>query len=335
MSLFASRRCSIPLGIAAPVARFARRRALVAAGLVAVSALYGCDRVKEAIRSSDAPVGDVVWQRDSTLLEAKPAILFRVVDFDKSRAVVPIATIGTTGFRRVTMGGRGWRAFDLAYLTSGHTLSGIRDGRVAGEFTMTRGMWEAGTQLDSLPGCPMIIPAGLGNAASVSLAVSGPPPKLNKTAPLSAGELQTALARIPTLIAPSSGIGTSVLARYKREVYVLATGATLRPSILAIYNDPEQVSDTLSPMGERPRQFIVLLDNGIYGYRPTYTYTTLGNSKSPPRMRFVDYVDVDADGKAEVFFGYQRNDVYESTAMLRYENEKWTEVLNQLLRCQF
>jgi hypothetical protein len=268
------------------------------------------------------------------LLEAKPAMLFRVVDLNKSRAVVPIATIGSTGFRRVTMGGRGWRAFDLAYLTSGHKMSGIRNGRVDGEFTMTRGMWEAGTQLDSLLGCPMIIPAGLSDAANVSLAVTGPPPKLINVAPLSASDLQTALSRIPTLIAPSSGIGTSVLSRYKRDVYVLSTGATPRPSILVIYNDPEQVSDTLSPMGERPRQFIVLLDNGIYGYRPTYTYVTLGNIKSPPRMRFVDYVDVDADGKAEVFFGYLRNKEYESTAMLRYENEKWTEVLNQLLRCQ-
>jgi hypothetical protein len=334
MSLFAALRRSISPGVAAPVARFARRRALVASGLVAISALNGCDRVKAAVRSSDEAVGDVVWQRDSTLLEAKPSMLFRVVDFDKSRAVVPIATIGSAGFRRVTMGQRGWRAFDLAYLTSGHTLSGIRHGRVTGKFDMTRGMWEAGTQLDSLPGCPMIIPAGLSNAGNVSLAVSGPPPKLTNVAPLSAGELQTALARIPTLIAPSSGIGTSRLSRYKREVHLLATGATPRPSILVIYNDPEQVSDTLSRMDERPRHFIVLLDKGIYGYRPTYTYATLGNIKSPPRMRFVDFVDVDADGKAEIFFGYLRNNLSESTAMLRYENEKWTEVLNQLLRCQ-
>lgn len=317
-----------------------RRASLRGTGLlllIAAAALTsGCERIKAALKEeTGTDPGDPVWQGDSTMLASNPGLLFRVIDHPKGRAVAPIATIGAQGFRRLTMGNRGWKALDLNYLQAGHTLDALRDGRVAGTIRMTRGMWNAGDQLDSLPGCPRVVPAGLADVpAGVRLAVAGPRPKLNPVTPLSDGELQAAIATIPTLIAPSSGISTSMIARYQREIHVMNTGINPRPSILVSYNDPEQVSDTLNPMTQRPRQFIVILDKGVYGYRPSYTYTTLGNELSPPRLTFLDYLDVDSDGKAEVLFGTKLNKQYETTVALRYENEAWREVLRELVRCQ-
>ncbi len=318
------------------VCRAWRRRAGPALLFALLAFSGGCDRIRRALNDEAAAgAGDPVWQSDSTMLASTPNILFRVFNHANGRAVAPIATFGTQGFRQLTMGGRGWRAFDLNYLQAGHTLRAVRDGLDAGEVRLTKGMWEQGAQLDTLRWCGRPVPAGLVNAPSgVTLAIAGERPALKRVAPLSAGELQEALSTIPTLIAPSSGISTSMLARYTREVRVLATGAGPRPSILVIYNDPEQVSDTLKSMAQRPRQFIVVLDKGVYGFRPTFTFATLGNALSEPRMAFLDYVDVDGNGKAELFFTFLANKKYEVTSALRFENEVWREVLRQLVRCE-
>lgn len=321
----------------------APRRALArGAGLLALVALTGltsgCERIKAALKEETAAApGDPVWQGDSAMLASSPSLLFRIVDHPKGRSVVPIATIGSLGFRRLSMGSRGWRALDLAYLQAGNSLGAVRDGRVSGEVRMKRGMWNAGDQLDQIPRCPasQLIPAGLADVSpGVTLAVAGPPPKLNAVTPLSAGEVQSAIATIPTLIAPASGISTSMLARYQREVHVMNTGVNARPSILVSYNDPEQVSDTLSAMTQRPRQFIVILDKGVYGYRPSYTFTTLGNAVTPPRLTYLGYVDVDSDGKAEVLFGAKVFREFDATIVLRFENDAWREVFTELARCQ-
>lgn len=323
------------------VHRAAGRRTGLLVLLASLGVSAGCDRIKRALKDETAldGGGDPVWQGDSTMLATKPGILFRIIAHEKGRAVSPIATVGPQGFRQLTMGGRGWRAFDVNYLQAGNTLSAIRNGHPEGEVRLTRGMWEGGgAQLDSLPGCPRYVPAGLAEAApDVALAVSGVRPTLKTVAPMSAGELQAAISTIPTLIAPSSGIATSMLSRYKREVHVLYTGTGPRPSILVTYNDPEQVSDTLKAMGQRPRQFVVVLDKGVYGYRPTYTFSTLGNAITPPRITFLDYVDVDSDGKAELFFAYKQPVAsfrLDATITLRFDSDAWRESLREMVRCQ-
>lgn len=314
------------------------RRALCLAGLsFAVFTLAGCDRIKAALKDEAVQeAGDPVWKADSTMLASNPGLVFRILDSENGRVAAPIATIGAQGFRQVRMGPRGWRALDLQYLHEENTLTAIRDGRPAGDLKMRRGMWSAGAQLDSIEGCRVLVPVGVVDnpPPSVRLAIAGPRPTLKAVAPLSAGELQEALSTIHTLISPSSGISTSLLSSYQREVYVLNTGAGPRPSILVIYNDNVPVSDTLSPIAQRPRHFAVILDKGIYGYKTTFTFTTLGNAKDQPRMRWLDYVDVDGDGKAELFFSFLYGKDYEATQVLKFENEAWREVLKQGVRCQ-
>jgi hypothetical protein len=316
-----------------------RLRASLTSALAGLVLLGGCERIKRQLtQEAEQTAEDPIWQGDSTFLASKPGVLFRVLDHPKGRIVSPIATIGAQGFRQLTMGGRGWRAFDIDYLQSGRTLKAIREGRVVGDVKLTRGEWESGQILDSIPGCPRFVPAGLADVpAGVSIAVAGSTPQLKSAAALSASELQEAIATIPTLIAPSSGISTSMLARYKREVHVVSTGTGTRPAIVVEYNDPEVVSDTLRPIAQRPRQFIVVLDKGNYGYRPSYTFTTLGNKLTLPRLKFLDFLDVDSDGKAELIFAYQQqlsSFLFDGTVVLRFDGDAWREVLRELVRCQ-
>ena len=197
-------------------------------------------------------------------------------------------------------------------------------------------MWETSGQLDSISQCNLI-PAGLTNApASIILALAGTPFPLKPVNALPDGELQEAIANIPTLIAPSVGISVSSMSRYRREVHVLSTGVSTRPSILVEYNDPEQVADTIHPTTQRPRQLVVVLDRGVYGYRPSFKFATLGNALSEPRIKFLDHVDIDGDGRAELFFGFKYRHVeqlLDATKAMRYENDAWREIFRESVRC--
>jgi hypothetical protein len=324
----------------APRLAGAVRRALVPALVSALVVLAGCDRIKRQLDRETDPTANVDgdWQVDSTFLASKPGIVFRVLDHAKGRVVAPIATFGKQGFRRFRLRPRAWRAFDLQYLQAGSTLHAVSGGRAGADVKMTRGMWESVGALDTMPQGCSVVPIGVADAsADTKLVIANDAPKPKAVSPLSAGELEAALANVPTLIAPSSGIGTSMLGRYKREVHQVPSGISDRPSIIVTYDDPEQVPDTLRPIAQRPRQFIVILDKGVYGYRSSYTYTTLGNALTPPRLRFVDFLDVDGDGKSELFFGFTikvGGRLFDATQVMRFENDSWREVMREIVRCQ-
>jgi hypothetical protein len=94
------------------------------------------------------------------------------------------------------------------------------------------------------------------------------------------------------------------------------------------------VADSVRPIGQRPRQLIVVLNQGVYGYKPTFTYSTLGNKLSPPRYRYLDHFDVDGDGTSELFFGLTIQGAPLYTIVLRYDTDAWRELLrNERQRC--
>ncbi len=282
------------------------------------------ERVKNALRADQ---GDRVWQRDSTLLANHPAVLFRVTREGAGARVVPLAAMGPQGLRLLSLSDRAWRAFDLDYLFGGNSLTPYRAGRSLTPVTSTRGMWE-GAPLDTIPGCAILLPGAVASIPDgVEFFTSGPRPPLQPVSPLSAGELEAALNMIPTLIAPAAGIGMSILPRYRRNVHVAETGTGSRPTIVVVYDDPEVVADNVLQRGERPRHLVVVMDKGVYGYRPTFTYSTLGNKRSPPRFRYLDHIDVDGDGKSELFFGLGIKGAPLYTIALRFETDAWREVL--------
>lgn len=289
------------------------------------------DRVQNALK---ADKGDPVWQGDSTLLATHPEVLFRVTRDSTGARVVPIATVGANGFRLLTLGNRGWRSFDLEYLFAGKTLIPLHDGRALPQVASTRGMWE-GAALDTINGCSILVPGGLVPIPdSIQFLSSGTRSPLKPGKSLSADELQKAIDGIEALIAPSVGISLSMLPRYQRLIRVVETGNGPMPSIVVVLNDPEVAPDTVPKMGARPRQLVVVLDQGVYGYKPTFTYSTLGNQSTPPRYTYLDHLDIDDDGKSELFFGLELKGAPLYTIVLRFESEAWREVLrNPRGRC--
>lgn len=301
-------------------------------GLALVGA--ACDTTERVKNALKAEQGDPVWQGDSTVLASHPEVLFRVTRDSTGARIVPLATMGPQGFRLLTLSDRGWRSFDLDYLHAGKSLIPYRGGRAMSAVALARGMWE-GAPLDTIRGCSIMLPGALAPLPDgVEFFTSGKRPPLKPVTSLSPGELQTAIDAIPTLIAPAAGISMSMLPRYQRRVYVAETGNGPRPTIVVVYDDPEVVADSVPPMGARPRQLVVVLDRGVYGYKPTFTYTTLGNKLSPPRYRFLDHIDVDDDGKSELLFGLTVKGASLYTIVLRFEAEAWRELLrNERQRC--
>ena len=304
-------------------------RAVIGALVVCILGASGCDRIRDTLRPPGGG-GDPRWTGDSTLLASKPEILFRVRRLNGNERIVPIATLGSHGFRPLYFSSRGWRAFDLEYLQKGSRLTTYRAGHASGSAEMLRGMWEPpSAPLDTHSTCGSVVPvakAVMGNG--VTLLTSGTRPPLKPVRALAASELQAALGTVPTLIAPASGISGARLLKFKREVYVVNSATSSSPTIVIVYNDPALLADSVAPIAERPRHLVVVLDRGVYGYRPTFTYASAGNRKSLPRYHFIDYLDVDDDGRAELFFGMTDPRVPPLyTVVLRFENEAWRELL--------
>jgi hypothetical protein len=262
------------------------------------------------------------------LLANKPGVVFRLVPFNDSLVrVVPVASIGAQGARNIRMGNRGWRAFDLTYLQSDAPLHAVRRGRTTEGIARHRGYWEP-SPLDSLlTGCAAMFPTGFARLSDsqLQLASSVPTTPLKYPQELSEGELQKAIDLVPLLIAPTAGISTSQLQRYERRVFQVPSGSGPNPSIVLEFDDPEVPPDSVQPMGERPRHLIVVLDKGVYGYKPSWTYKSLGNRKDKVRLRFLDYVDVNGDGLAELFFGARIATAPRFTMMLKFETDVWRE----------
>jgi len=306
-----------------------RLRLLHCLGLAAaVFSATSCskERIKQALNVPTG--GDPTWEADSTLLASKPEVLFRVLQTKNGAEVVPLATIGKGGFRELHMYNRGWRAFDLDYLHSGHTLTQYRDGRSLGSIPTKRGMWlDGGEPFDSIPGCQILLPsATVGLAEKVQLVTSGTRPPLKPAASVSEREIQEALSRIPTLVAPLKGIPGAMLPKYSRVIHQINNGSGGRPTIIITYDDPEIVPDSLIRDLSRPRQLIVFLDYGVYGYKTTYVYSTLGNRTSPPRLRYLDYLDLDDDGVPEVLFGISIAQYPLYTVVLHRQVDEWKEL---------
>ena len=321
-----------------------RNRTRLLLGLVTMATLSSAcskDKLKAALSATPPEDIDYGWVRDSTLMASKPNVLFRVLDTKAGTQVVPIATIGTTGFTAMAMRNRGWHFFDLTYLHEGTVLRAIRDGRDVGSVALVRGQWESGKpSLDSLPGCQIVVPGGVATVPSVvRLVTSGAPPAMPSAQALGAGELQEALDRAYRLVVPSAGVSPAMLPRYTREIHQVPAGAGPRPTIVVILDDPEMIPEDLPMEGQRPRHVVLVLDNARFGYKVTFQYTTVGNKRSPPRYEWLDFVDVDADGKGELLFGLRgerfKKEYPAYTIGLHFKNDVWTQGLTYTSsRCQ-
>ncbi len=297
----------------------------------------GCskDRIKRAL-GGDVNA-DTRWGSDSAFLASDAEVLFKVFETETGTEIAPVGAIGPRGFRNMRMGSRGWRAFDIQYLREGQTLLAYKDGKTVGPVKMNRGMWtDNAPALDSLPGCDLLVPSALAkvpDGVRLFTAHARPPIAPGKSA--TEAEIAEALRTTGFLIATKKGIPVSALPRYKRTVHLVNSGHGTKPSIVVVYNDPDVYPDSLVPDGQRPRNLVVILDWAIWGYKPTWTYSTLGSNNSPPRMVYLDYLDVNFDGKAEVLFGIENKTDPLYLIIVRRDPPYWIEETRQnRRRCQ-
>ncbi len=324
-----------------PVLRLRTRPLFTLVTMLLLAGACSNERLKAALSVPNDEVTDGQWVRDSTLIASKPTLLFRSLHTKAGDEVIPIATIGAQGFQILRMGNRGWHYLDLIYLHEGSTLDAIHDGRVAGTAALIRGHWETGKPaLDSMAGCQVMVPGGLATVPTgTRLLIAGARPAVQPMPGLSSSELQEALDRATNLIVPSTGVPISLLSRYTREIHLVSTGTSDKPTIVLMLDDPEVVADSVMAQGERPRQVVLVLNNARFGYKVTFQYTTLGNMKTPPRYQWLDFIDTDNDGKAELLFGLRGVSAPKIAPLytigLHYKNDVWTESIRyDRTRCQ-
>jgi hypothetical protein len=303
-----------------------------AALLAALPIVATCSDTRERLQEALKPVEEVdqKWRSDSTTIARGPDVLYRILPSPDGPKAIPVFTLGEAGLKRLRFGARGWRAFDVAAMSGGDSLYGVRNGRSAGAIPIERGMWERAPTLDSIPGCPVPVPAALLRSASVAglrFATTRPRP-----APMHGGSadnatVQRAVSATANFIAPRLGVSPSNLSRYSREVHVVPSAAGAAPTIVVVYDDPQSLPDSVAPMAERPRHLVIVMDEGTFGYKASFTYTSHGNRLTPPRLRFLDYLDTDEDGLVELFFGLTLPEYPLYTVVLRRYDDGWRELL--------
>lgn len=272
----------------------------MAFALALTATFSGCDQIKSRLYP---PQVDTGWQNDSTFLAQSPTVLLRTVRSETGTRAVPIASVGARGLRALSLSGRGWRALDVQMLHAGRQFVPYRGSSPLAPVTSRRGMWE-GTTLDSLPGCRQLHPAAdISVPDGVELFTSGATPLRALPNSIGDGELQAVLNVVTTLVAPTAGVSLSQMAKYRRSVSVVGTGATSSPTIVVSYEDPQELPDSVTRLAERPRQLIIVLDKGAYGYKPSLTIKDVSPTRIAPRRRFLGALDADGDGKAELYFG--------------------------------
>ncbi len=292
------------------------------------------DKVKDVLGEGNVNA-DPRWSQDSTVLAAQPRVLFRAFPTNNGTEIAPIAMIGPNGFRPIQMANRGWRAFDLQYFEVEQAVFPHRDGRSLSATQIKRGMWTGGgAPLDSIAGCQVIVPSAVAPLPEGTLlATSSVLAPIKPAAALSDAELREALQRTEKLVAPLKGIPMSLLPRYTRTVHQVNNGSGGRPTLIVVYNDPVERPD--SSLDERPRQFIAFLDHQLYGYQATWTYSTIGDPKSLPRLRVLDHLDVNDDGLPEVLLGLLLIKEPLFTIVMKREGQAWLEAGRQARRrCQ-
>jgi hypothetical protein len=308
-----------------------RRLPILLLPLAALAA--GCDRLKEEFLGISA--ADARYEADTLLLRGEPPILFRVVPTGNGGArVFPLAAGTRDGVQMLRFSDRAWREFDQAVLRNGKAVPLVHEGREAGALRIMRGMWDPPAQpLDSFPGCPIVIPAGIGlyqDSGDFEVGVLRPVPPV--AGAVERANTTQALANVATLVAPAKGIKVQELPGYTRRVITVPNQSTGHEAVVAIYDDAAPRSDTTS----RPVQFLVVLDKSPYGYRPSFTFATRGTAADEPPWRLLDWADLTGDGTPELIFGLRLREASLSTVVVGFARGEWRELMRRGEgRCDF
>lgn len=279
-------------------------RRLVSFAIPVMALLFGgCKGMRDKIDEKlYAKADDGGWIRDSTLIVSKPQVLFMVTEKGSSQYVFPIAQLTSSGPQTLRLATkRGWGFFDINMLFEGKPITPIRESTLLEPTKSLRGMWEVpSVPLDTNPTCTgAMLPMGLVSfPAGTKLAVANYKGSSGARA-LSGGELESAIRDVPLLVMPTIQISASQLDRYTRKVQQIPR-VNADPAIMIEYHDDSPVADTGVVGVRRPRHVLMVLEKGIYNYRPTWIYKTTGGKGDMPILRTLDVIDTDGDGRGEI-----------------------------------
>lgn len=299
---------------------------ILGAATVTVLALGGCEKVKSKLYPEVAPEVDQSWVRDSTMVAKGPPILFRVIKKDDRRLLIPIATLRNSKVSLLRMSKRGWNYLDIRAFAEGSVITPVQNGLAGAPVKVQQRMWEnAAAPLDSIAGCPNMIPViRAPMPAGLELAVINYElPKGLKT--MSDAQMSEALSRIPNLVTPTLGIRPALLERYTRSVHQLLRKDG-EPALIAEYHDDSESSDTTVVGKRRPRHIVIVMEKGMYGYRPGWVYSSTGAYSDRPALRFLDSFDIDGDGNSEMFFRVEVPTGWSYTLAFKQRNGVWEEI---------
>ena len=288
--------------------------------------MSACQGARDTIKNRLYPKeGDGGWAQDSAFVASRPGLVYRVIEKNGQQYIMPITTLAG-GSRPLRLSERGWKALDSATMWENKLVTPMREGRAESPVKMQRGMWENPTYpLDTARACAgSQVPIGqVTLPAGVSFVVANYKAPSNIVT-LDAGVLQQAIDQVPTLVTPTLGVPAAVLARYRRSVHQIGR-PDRAPSILLQYDDPDPVLDTGSVRGKRPRNLIVVMDKGVYGYHPSWVYATTKMKGDRTPLKFLDAFDVTGDGIPELFFTLDVDRGREWTFQYRQWNDTWRE----------
>jgi hypothetical protein len=297
------------------------RATAIILGIVVAAA--GCDKT--------APPEDRGPSASTLDLSTKPEIVFQVFGERGDPRLVPIAAVVGNALVPLDLTPADWARFDSLYFSPGTTYPAVRRGRVTGSVTVRQGMFSSGTPLYTLPGCANPLPMaaatlddpGAGEFTVELFALTRAGERAATPAPVAPESTLAVARRIGAAAGAEVDLDGETLAALDFRSEALFTGASAAPTILAAYLDPLG-GDEGSGKGNTAN-LLVLAELRGDAYTQAYLHALNGEATGVEFRRFVDIVDVNGDGVAEVFLEGWRFAGDAAPIALSWRGEAWVE----------
>jgi hypothetical protein len=301
-----------------------RRIAIIASILALATA---CDK-PSADPAADAAVAAV----PDTDLTGNPTVLFTVFGAREAPRIAPIAVARGRVLEAIKLSPDGWERFDSIYFAPGAKYSIYRNGTLAGEVEISRGMFDADSGvLYTVPGCPNVIPQAVGRLRG-SIPLEESVELLGSSTVLAQPVDRRALPRyadvegrsLANAVAAGANVGAEDLAELNFHARYLRTGVPpLGRTLLASFVDPN--AGDLGPGAGSTAMILTLAEDSSGVMRPSYQHAVVGDARSVESQRIVNYVDLDGDGISELFLEAWKFAGLPNIAVLSYVEGRWRE----------
>jgi hypothetical protein len=301
-----------------------RRIAFIASILLLAA---GCDK-PSAEPAADAAAAAV----PDTDLSGNPTILFTVFGERTAPRIAPIAVARGRVLEAIRLSPQAWQDFDSAYFTAGKKYSVYRNGTLAGEVEIVRGMFDPDSGvLYTVPGCRDVVPQAIGRLRG-TIPLEESVELLGSSVMLTQPTDRRALPRyaetegrsLANAVAAGANIGAEDLSQLNFHARYLRTGIPpLGRTLLASFVDPD--AGDLGPGAGSTAMVLALAEDSSGVMRPSYQHAVVGDARSVESQRIVNYVDLDADGVSELFLETWKFAGLPNMAVLSYVDGRWRE----------